>query len=106
MPQTNAEVQRKYNERQKLYNREEYLQKKRDNYKKYYRKKFKDDIEPEPYEEIKIEEPQEKESTEFIILKPLKKRQASLNKTIIKDETKRVYIKSLSRVIIRIIIKN
>jgi hypothetical protein len=96
MPQTNAEVQRKFNERQLLYNREEYLQKKRDNYKKYYRKKFKDDI--EPHEEIKIEEPQEKQSTEFIILKPLKKRQASLNKTIIKDETKTVYIKSLSRV--------
>jgi hypothetical protein len=96
MPQTNAEVQRKFNERQLLYNREEYLQKKRDNYKKYYRKKFKDDIEPQ--EEIKIEEPQEKQSTEFIILKPLKKRQASLNKTIIKDETKTVYIKSLSRV--------
>ena len=96
MPQTNAEVQRKFNERQLLYNREEYLQKKRDNYKKYYRKKFKDDIEPQ--EEIKIEEPQEKHSTEFIILKPLKKRQASLNKTIIKDETKTVYIKSLSRV--------
>lgn len=96
MPQTNAEVQRKFNERQLLYNREEYLQKKRDNYKKYYRKKFKDDIEPQ--EEIKIEEPQEKQSTEFIILKPLKKRQTSLNKTIIKDETKTVYIKSLSRV--------
>ena len=88
MPQTNAEIQRKFNERQLLYNREEYLQKKRDNYKKYYRKKFKDDI----------EEPHEKQSTEFIILKPLNKRQASLNKTIIKDETKTVYIKSLSRV--------
>lgn len=88
MPQTNAEVQRKFNERQLLYNREEYLQKKRDNYKKYYRKKFKDDIEPH-----------EKQSTEFIILKPLKKRQASLNKTIIKDETKnclyKKFIKSL-----------
>ena len=96
MPQTNAEVQRKFNERQLLYNREEYLQKKRDNYKKYYRKKFKDDIEPR--EEIKIEEPREKQPTEFIILKPLKKRQASLNKTIIKDETKTVYIKSLSRI--------
>lgn len=91
MHQTNADIQRKFNERQLLYNREEYLQKKRDNYKKYYRKKFKD-------EEIKIEEPEIKQSTEFIILKPLKKRQASINKTIIKDETKTVYIKSLSRI--------
>jgi len=88
MSQTNAEVQKKYRERQLLYNREEYLQKKRDNYKKYYRKKFKDDIEPEEELEIK----------EFIILKPIKKRQAPLNKTIIKDETKKIYIKSLSNI--------
>ena len=51
MSQTNAEVQKKFRERQLLYNREEYLQKKRDNYKKYYKKKFKDGEEPE--EEIK-----------------------------------------------------
>jgi hypothetical protein len=82
MPQTNTEVQRKFKERQLIYNREEYLQKKRDNYKK----KFKDDIEPE--EEIK---------EEFIILRPDKKRQAPLNKTIIKDETKKsLYKKFIS----------
>jgi hypothetical protein len=97
MPQTNAESQRKFRERQLLNNREEYLQKKRDNYKKYYKKKFKDSEEPEinqkvPEEEIEIEK------KEFIILKPLKKRQAQLNKTIIMDETKKTYIKSLSRV--------
>jgi hypothetical protein len=34
MPQTNTEVQRKFKERQLIYNREEYLQKKKDNYKK------------------------------------------------------------------------
>jgi len=99
MSQTNAEVQKKFRERQLLYNREEYLQKKRDNYKKYYRKKFKDDIEPEikseEEEEIKSEE---EEIKEFIILKPIKKRQAPLNKTIIKDETKKIYIKSLSKI--------
>ena len=44
MSQTNAEVQKKYRERQLLYNREEYLEKKRENYKKYYIKKFKDDM--------------------------------------------------------------
>ena len=37
MPQTNAEIQRKFRERQLLYNHDEYLQKKRDNYKKYYK---------------------------------------------------------------------
>jgi len=107
MSQTNAEVQKKFRERQLLYNREEYLQKKRDNYKKYYKKKFKDGEEPE--EEIKQEEEvqeiekeeikqEEIEKEEFIILKPIKKRQAQLNKTIIKDDTKKTYIKSLSRV--------
>jgi hypothetical protein len=99
MSQTNAEVQKKFRERQLLYNREEYLQKKRDNYKKYYRKKFKDDKEEEikakEEEEIKQEEEEKKE---FIILKPIKKREAPLNKTIIKDETKKTYIKSLSRI--------
>ena len=85
MSQTNAEVQKKFRERQLLYNREEYLQKKRDSYKKYYRKKFKDvDLEPEIKQE-KEEEKQEEEIKEFIILKPIKKRQAPLNKTIIKD---------------------
>jgi hypothetical protein len=111
MSQTNAEVQRKFRERQLLYNREEYLQKKRDNYKKYYRKKFKDDKEEEikteekeikqDEEEIKTEEKEEikpEEKEEFIILKPIKKREAPLNKTIIKDETKKAYIKSLSRI--------
>lgn len=91
MSQTNAEVQKKFRERQLLYNREEYLQKKRDNYKKYYRKKFKDDIKSE-------DEEKEEEIKEFIILKPIKKRQAPLNKTIIKDETKKIYIKSLSKI--------
>jgi hypothetical protein len=62
MSQTNAEVQRKFRERQLLYNREEYLQKKRDNYKKYYRKKFKDDKE----EEIKTEEEEIKQEEEEI----------------------------------------
>jgi len=96
MPQTNAEVQKKFRERQLLYNREEYLQKKRDNYKKYYRKKFKDDIEQE--EKTEEEQEQEIKEEDFIILKPLKKRQAVLNKTIIKDETKKIYIKSLSKI--------
>jgi hypothetical protein len=100
MPQTNAEIQKKFRERQLLYNREEYLQKKRDNYKKYYRKKFKDDIDPEIKSEEEQEQEQEikEEEQEFIILKPIKKRQAPLNKTIIKDETKKIYIKSLSKI--------
>lgn len=37
---TNAERQKRFRERQLLNNRDEYLQKKRDNYKKYYRKKI------------------------------------------------------------------
>jgi hypothetical protein len=105
MPMTNAERQKKYKERQLLTNKEAYLKIQSKYKKKQYKKKFKDGEEPE--EEIKQEEEiQEKEEIkqeeiekeEFIILKPIKKRQAQLNKTIIKDDTKKTYIKSLSRV--------
>jgi len=108
MPMTNAERQKKYRERQLLSNRNDYLHTQSQYKKKQYIKKFKDDIndneddvkndnEVEEIKEIKeIKEPQITE--EFILLKPLKKRPAHLNKTIIMDETKKSYIKSLSRI--------
>jgi len=108
MPMTNAERQKKYRERQLLSNRNDYLHIQSQYKKKQYIKKFKDDIndneddvkndnEVEEIKEIKeIKEPQITE--EFILLKPLKKRPAHLNKTIIMDETKKSYIKSLSRI--------
>lgn len=90
---TNAERQKKYRERQLLNNRDEYLHTQSQYKKKQYRKKYKDGEEPQETEnEIKQEE------KEFIILKPIKKREAPLNKTIIKDETKKTYIKSLSKI--------
>ena len=93
MPMTNAERQKKYRERQLLNNRDEYLHTQSQYKKKQYRKKYKDGEEPQETEnEIKQEE------KEFIILKPIKKREAPLNKTIIKDETKKTYIKSLSKI--------
>jgi len=93
MPMTNAERQKKYRERQLLNNRDEYLHTQSQYKKKQYRKKYKDGEEPQETEnEIKQEE------KEFIILKPIKKRQALLNKTIIMDDTKKTYIKSLSKI--------
>lgn len=90
---TNAERQKKYRERQLLNNRDEYLHTQSQYKKKQYRKKYKDGEEPQETEnEIKQEE------KEFIILKPIKKRQALLNKTIIMDDTKKTYIKSLSKI--------
>jgi hypothetical protein len=95
MPMTNAERQKKFRERQLLNNKDEYLHIQSQYKKKQYRKKYKDgeleetDNEDEIKDEIK---------EEFIILKPIKKRQAPLNKTIIKDETKKIYIKSLSKI--------
>jgi len=73
-------------------------------YKVNIRKKYKDDInEDDDEDDVKndneveeIKEPQKTE--EFILLKPLKKRPTNLNKKIIKDETKKAYIKSLSRI--------
>jgi len=90
MPMTNAERQKKFRERQLLNNRDEYLHTQSQYKKKQYRKKYKDGEEPE-------EETPEEEK-EFILLKPIKKRQAPLNKNIIKDETKKTYIKSLSKI--------
>jgi hypothetical protein len=90
MPMTNAERQKKFRERQLLNNRDEYLHTQSQYKKKQYRKKYKDGEEPE-------EETSEEEK-EFILLKPIKKRQAPLNKNIIKDETKKTYIKSLSKI--------
>ncbi len=87
---TNAERQKKFRERQLLNNRDEYLHTQSQYKKKQYRKKYKDGEEPE-------EETPEEEK-EFILLKPIKKRQAPLNKNIIKDETKKTYIKSLSKI--------
>ncbi len=87
---TNAERQKKFRERQLKNNRDEYLNTQSQYKKKQYRKKYKDGEEPE--------EETPKEEKEFILLKPIKKRQAPLNKTIIKDETKKTYIKSLSKI--------
>ena len=82
---TNAERQKKFRERQLKNNRDEYLNTQSQYKKKQYKKKYKDGEEPE-------------EEKEFILLKPIKKRQAPLNKNIIKDETKKTYIKSLSKI--------
>jgi len=95
MPMTNAERQKRFRERQLLNNRDEYLHTQSQYKKKQYRKKYKNgdldeiDNEDEIKEEIK---------EEFVLLKPLKKRPTLLNKKIIKDETKKTYINSLSKI--------
>ena len=92
---TNAERQKKFRERQLLNNKDEYLHTQSKYKKKQYRKKYKDgeleetDNEDEIKEEIK---------EEFVLLKPLKKRPALLNKKIINDDTKKTYIRSLSKI--------
>lgn len=106
MPMTNAERQKKYRERQLLNNKEEYLKIQSNYKKKQYRKKYKDgDLEETDNEndkefdkEIDKENDKEEIKEEFVLLKPLKKRQAPLNKKIIKDETKKTYINSLSKI--------
>jgi hypothetical protein len=95
MPMTNAERQKKFRERQLLNNRDEYLDTQSQYKKKQYRKKYKNgDLDEIDNEEENKEEIKE----EFILLKPLKKRPTNLNKKIIKDETKKTYIRSLSKI--------
>jgi len=95
MPMTNSERQKKFRERQLLNNHDEYLHTQSQYKKKQYRKKYKDgeldetDNEDEIKDEIK---------EEFVLLKPLKKRPALLNKKIINDDTKKSYIRSLSKI--------
>ena len=91
---TNAERQQKFRERQLLNNRDEYLHTQSQYKKKQYRKKYKDGEDPQETET----ENEIKEEKEFVLLKPIKKRQAPLNKTIIMDDTKKTYIKSLSKI--------
>ncbi len=92
---TNAERQKKFRERQLLNNRDEYLHTQSQYKKKQYRKKYKDgELEETDNEDENKDEIKEK----FVLLKPIKKRQAPLNKTIIMDETKKTYIKSLSKI--------
>ncbi len=92
---TNAERQKKFRERQLLNNRDEYLDTQSQYKKKQYRKKYKNgDLDEIDNEEENKEEIKE----EFILLKPLKKRPTNLNKKIIKDETKKTYIRSLSKI--------
>ena len=92
---TNSERQKKFRERQLLNNHDEYLHTQSQYKKKQYRKKYKDgeldetDNEDEIKDEIK---------EEFVLLKPLKKRPALLNKKIINDDTKKSYIRSLSKI--------
>ena len=93
MPMTNAERQKKYREKQLLNNRDDYLNTQSQYKKKQYRKKYKDDNLDENKDENKDEI-----KDKFIILKPVKKRPAPLNKKIIKDETKKTYINSLSKI--------
>jgi len=93
MPMTNAERQKKYREKQLLNNRDDYLNTQSQYKKKQYRKKYKDENLDEN-KDNNLNEIKDK----FIILKPVKKRPAPLNKKIIKDETKKTYINSLSKI--------
>ncbi len=88
---TNAERQKKFRERQLLNNRDEYLHTQSQYKKKQYRKKYKDGELDETDNEDEIKD-------EFVLLKPLKKRPALLNKKIINDDTKKSYIRSLSKI--------
>jgi len=99
MPMTNAERQKKFRERQLLNNKDEYLHTQSKYKKKQYRKKYKDgELEETDNEDEIKEEIKDEIKDEFVLLKPIKKRQALLNKTIIMDDTKKTYIKSLSKI--------
>ena len=85
-----AESQRNYYQRKLAENREEFLKKRKEIKERYYKKTFKKEI----VEDEKAED--EIDVKEFIILKPLTKRVNSLNTTVIKEQTKKIYLNSLN----------
>jgi len=91
-----GESQKNYYQRQMKENREEFLKRRKEIKAKYYKKTLKnEEIKEEDNKEIKEEELEEKE---FIILKPLKKKLNPLNRSILKEETKKIYFKSLNTI--------
>lgn len=88
MPLTHAERQRRYIEKKKILNIEEYKKKEVIKNKNYYNKLNNNN------EEINKENIEK----EFIILKPLKKRINPLNKSVISETTVNSYLKSMKNI--------
>jgi hypothetical protein len=83
-----TESQKNYYQRQLKENCEEFLKRRKEIKARYYKKTFKNEIIED--DEIKQQE------KEFIILKPLNKKLNPLNKSIIKEQTRKTYFKSLN----------
>ena len=92
-----AESQKNYYQRKLAENRDEFLKKRKEIKARYYKKTFKNEI-IENDDDIKNENELEPEPKEFIILKPLKKKLNPLNKSILKEQTKNTYFKSLNNI--------
>ena len=94
-----TESQRNYYQRQLSQNRDEFLKKRKEIKARYYKKTFKNEI-IENDDDIKNENENElePEPIEFIILKPLKQKLNPLNKSILKEQTKKTYLKSLNTI--------
>jgi len=106
---TKAQSQKNYYQRQLSNNRDDFLKKRKEIKARYYKKTFKNEIILENYNTndnntndnntnddiIQHKEQQEKN---FIILKPLNKKINPLNFSIIKEQTKKTYFKSLNTI--------
>jgi hypothetical protein len=92
MALTSAERKKRYIEKQKLLNNDEYKLKQKLKNKKYYALKVKhiviDDV---------IEEPS-KQEPEFILLEPIKKRINPINKSILNNNTIGLYLKTMKNI--------
>ena len=86
-----AESQRNYYQRKLAENPEEFLKKRKEIKARYYKKTFKNEI-------IEEDNNNEPEIKEFIILKPLKQKLNPLNKSVLKEQTKKTYLKSLNTI--------
>ncbi len=86
-----AESQRNYYQRKLAENRDDFLKKRKEIKARYYKKTFKNEI-------LEDEVKEKEEIKEFIILKPLKEKLNPLNKSVLKEQTKITYFKSLNTI--------
>ncbi len=89
-----AESQRNYYKRKLSENRDEFLKKRKEIKSRYYKKTFKNEI----IEDNNSNDKEKEQQKEFIILKPLNEKINPLNTSILKEQTKKTYFKSLNTI--------
>ena len=98
MALTSAERKRRYREKQKRENNEEYKLKEQLKNKKYYANKIKHEEIKEDDELIVNNKNENEKEIEFIYLEPIKKRINPINKSKLNNKTIEIYLKTMKKI--------